>query len=450
MESRVQKHSRRRYLAAAVPSEVRTSIARVADAYLAEGVSFKRQREIWCEAGYEISEPTFRRLRARVHEGHDPLSSDKRSGRPEALTDRQIMIFVGWVLNRNDAKLKAGVRECRRFIEDTFGFAVAQGTVHKYLMESGFSSRKGRRRTGGYKFDLDALIGLYEKDLERFWGLGIKDMLPQHVACMDSSSLGWRLLTRKTYSPKGGTQPKIREGNPAYTNLVVWATFPDGVNRCPALLFTGDPQFTERSRVRDRLDKLLTKYKIDPSRIVTVNEKKYVGESQATIQHFLKHYPALQKCLILSDAGGSYAKKRVDIVREWGADHATFTPAVHEYMSPLDNHAFGIAKAKMRSNRVDETDRLEPSLVFLNALDSIKPEQVRAMWDRNFLLQHDEIDREAVREILRPSGKNELKRSDYFAHCRDAYAMEVLGLDPEVTDQPPLALQDGLDGVYWK
>jgi transposase len=215
MESRLQKHSRRRYLAAAVPPEVRTGIARVADAYLAEGVSFKRQREIWCEAGYEISEPTFRRLRARVHEGHDPLSSAKRSGRPEALTDRQIMIFVGWVLNRNDAKLKAGVQECRRFIEDTFGFAVAQGTIHKYLMQSGFASHKGRRRTAGYKFDLDALIRLYEKDLERFWGLGIKDMLPHHVACMDSSSLGWRLLTRETYSPKG-----IREGNPAYTNLV--------------------------------------------------------------------------------------------------------------------------------------------------------------------------------------------------------------------------------------
>ncbi len=329
-------------------------------------------------------------------------------------------------------------------------FAVAQGTIHKYLMQSGFASHKGRRRTGGYKFDLDALIHLYEKDLQRLWGLGIKDMLPQHVACMDSSSLGWRLLTRKTYSPKGGTQPKIREGNPTYTNLVVWATFPDGVNRCPALLFTGDPQFTERSRVQDRLDHLLEKYNIDPSRIVAVDKKNYVGESQATIQHFLKHYPALRKCLILSDAGGSYVKKGVDIVREWGAQHATFTPVVHEYMSPLDNHAFGIAKAKMRSNRVDETDRLEPSLVFLNALDSIKPEQMQAMWDRNLLLQHNEIDREAVREILRPSGKNELKRSDYFAHCRDAYGMEVLGLDPEATDEPPLALQDGLDGVYWK
>jgi hypothetical protein len=259
--------------------------------------------------------------------------------------------------------------------------------------------------------------------------------------------------TRRTFSVCGhlaSTQPKIREGNPAYTNLVVWATFPDGVNRCPALLFTGDPQFTERSRVRDRLDKLLAKYNIDESRIVFVKSKKYVDESQATVQHFLKHYPALQKCLILSDAGGSYVKKRVDIVKEWGANHAVFTPAVHEYMSPLDSHAFGIAKAKMRANNVDESDRIEPSLVFLNTLDSILPETVQAMWDRNLLLEHDVIDREAVREILRPTGKKGLRRADYFAHCRDAYRMEVLGLDPEVTEQPPLALQDGLDGVYWK
>jgi hypothetical protein len=79
-------------------------------------------------------------------------------------------------------------------------------------------------------------------------------------------------------------------------------------------------------------------------------------------------------------------------------------------MSPLDNHAFGIAKAKMRANNVDESDRIEPSLVFLNALGSILPETVQAMWDRNLLLEHDEIDGEAVRKILRPTGKNGLRR----------------------------------------
>jgi len=105
-------------MAASVPAEVRIYMARVADAYYAEGVSYKRQREISAEAGYEISEPTFRRLRACVHEGVDPLSGDKSSGRPKALTDRQILIFLGWVLCCNNANEKVDLRKSVRFIRD--------------------------------------------------------------------------------------------------------------------------------------------------------------------------------------------------------------------------------------------------------------------------------------------------------------------------------------------
>ena len=71
------------YVAASVPSHVRICMAKVADAFLAEGLSYKRQREIYSEAGYEISERSFRRLRACVHEGVDPLSGDKSTGRPK-------------------------------------------------------------------------------------------------------------------------------------------------------------------------------------------------------------------------------------------------------------------------------------------------------------------------------------------------------------------------------
>jgi hypothetical protein len=82
----------------------------------------------------------------------------------------------------------------------------------------------------------------------------------------------------------------------------------------------------------------------------------------------------------------------------------------------------GIAKAKMRSNLVDETDRLEPSLVFLNALDSIKQKQVRAMWERNLMLTQEEISRDAVRKILRPSGKNELKEMTFLRTAKMSFA----------------------------
>jgi hypothetical protein len=87
-----RKHSRGTYLAAAVPAEVRICMPKVAEAYEAEGVSYKRQREIYSEAGYEILERSFRRLRACVHEGVDPLSGAKSSGRPKA---QQVLIFVG-------------------------------------------------------------------------------------------------------------------------------------------------------------------------------------------------------------------------------------------------------------------------------------------------------------------------------------------------------------------
>jgi hypothetical protein len=179
-----------------------------------------------------------------MHERESPLSIAKSSGRPKALTDQQTMIFVGWVLDQNRKNERVDLHRSGRFIEHQFGVEAGEETVRRYLVQNGFSSRKGRRRTAGYKLDLEVLIDLSVEDVQRFWELGIKDMSPQYVACIDSSAIGWRLLTRKTYFPKGGAQPKIREGNPSYTNAVVWATFPDGVNRCPALLFAGDPQLS--------------------------------------------------------------------------------------------------------------------------------------------------------------------------------------------------------------
>jgi hypothetical protein len=87
--------SLRRYKAASVPIEARILMARVAPALKAAGLSYKRQREIYAEAGYEVSERSFRRHRACIDEGHAPLSAEKSSGRSKALTTQQIMIFVG-------------------------------------------------------------------------------------------------------------------------------------------------------------------------------------------------------------------------------------------------------------------------------------------------------------------------------------------------------------------
>jgi hypothetical protein len=177
---------------------------------------------------------------------------------------------------KNEKNEKVGLLECASFLKQQWGLEPNEATIARCLAANGFSSLKMRRRTAGYKFDLEKLIDLYVADIERFWMLGVKELSPTAIACMDSSSLGWRMLTKRTYSLKGSQQPKLREGNPTYTNLVVWAVFPDGVNRCPALLLTGDSQFSGRSRKKERLDRLIQKYQIDPCRIVFCDGKQYV------------------------------------------------------------------------------------------------------------------------------------------------------------------------------
>ena len=66
------------------------------------------------------------------------------------------------------------------------------------------------------------------------------------------------------------------------------------------------------------------------------------------------------------------------------------------------------------------------------------------------MLAYKDVDREIASRILHPRGKVEVESADYFAHCRDAYRMDILQLDPMFTDQPSRSLQTGLDGLYWK
>ena len=279
-------------------------------------------------------------------------------------------------------------------------------------------------------------------------GLGIKDMAPDKVCCMDASAIGWRLLRRKTFAPKGGQQKKIKTGNPTYTNLVVWCNFPDGVNRCPALLFSGDPQFNSASYASKRLPELCEKYIIDQSRIIYCKGLTSVAETPAVVKSFLDYYPFLRECLILTDSGRSYRKKNVDIIADWGARHESLKSATHEYLSTLDNHAFGIAKGVIRANDVDQSDRLVPSLLFMDTLDKMSRETVASMWRRNFLLDQRRVSKEAVRAVLEPQGKNEKERSDFYDKCRDSYRVKVLNCDPLYPDDLGKELQSDLDGAY--
>lgn len=445
-----EKVSVAHYSGAQVPDDVKRFMALVAPGLKCHGVSFDVFRTLASEAGYEVSERTLREHRAAAATGRLPLSTDKHAGRPCALTERQVMVLIGWVLHQNDANETVDLRAAGRFVHHQFRVPMAASTLSSYLHGAGLSSRLMRHRTAGFRLDMEAMLELYARDLERLWQAGVTEERPSQVCMMDSSVLGWRLLQRRTFSPVGGQQPRMKEGNPSHTNLVVWAVFPDGVNRCPALLFTSDPYFKDTPKYRSSLQPHLDAYGMDASRVVYVDQGVYVGESNATVQVFLDRYPALKGRLVVSDAGKAYQRDGTDLVVKWGARHLTFTPAVHQYLSVLDNHCFGIAKRKLRANTVDPGDRIEPSLLFLHALDAIPRTTIRAMWRRNLQLGNKEVDRDAVRKVLSPRGKVQQGFSTYHDYCRDQYRMDVLAQDPIYTDQPPRELQESMIDVYWK
>ena len=143
-------------------------------------------------------------------------------------------------------------------------------------------------------------------------------------------------------------------------------------------------------------------------------------------------------------------KNKVDIIADWGARHESFKSATHEYMSTLDNHAFDIGKGVIRANDVDQSDRLVPSLLFMDTLDKMSRETVASMWRRNFLLDQRRISKEAVRAVLQPKGKNEKERSDFYDKCRDLYRVKVLNCDPLYPEDLGKELQSDLDGAYWQ
>lgn len=445
-----EKRSVVHYSGAQVPDDVKRFMALVAPGLKRHGVSFDEFRTLASEAGYEVSERTLREHRATAAAGRLPLSMDKHAGRPCALTDRQVMVLIGWALHQNDANETVDLRAASRFVQQQFQVAMAASTLLSYLHGAGLSSRLMRHRTAGFRLDREAMIEIYARDLERLWKAGVTSDRPSQVCMIDSSVLGWRLLQRRTFSPVGGQQPKMRAGNPSHTNLVVWAVFPDGVNRCPALLLTSDPYFKDQPKYRSALQPHLNAYGIDDARVVYVKQGVYVGESNATVKTFLDRYPMLKERLVVSDAGNAYQSSGTDLVVEWGARHVTLTPAVHQYMSVLDNHCFGIAKRKLRANTVDPGDRIQPSLLFLHALDAIPRTTIRAMWRRNMQFGNKTVDRDAVRKVLSPRGKAQQEFSTYHDYCRDQYRMDALAQDPIYTDQPPRELQESMRDVYWK
>jgi hypothetical protein len=110
-----EEEAPRHYLATDVPQDVRNFIGVLMPELRKEGVSYTRQKKIFSSLGYELSNRTLKRYRHKVGAGHTPLSTVKSSGRVRALTAQQLLIFIGWTLEKKRKKTKSWTGEAKSF-----------------------------------------------------------------------------------------------------------------------------------------------------------------------------------------------------------------------------------------------------------------------------------------------------------------------------------------------
>ena len=132
-------------------------LARLCDAFVEEGRALGEFSRLCEKAGYSVAESTLRRWRSNARSTGDALPGGEARGRPAALSEEQERLLVGFVFWRNCNNKIVQLQTARRFLADELHIGLADSTVHGYLVRNGFSSRKMKAKTDGYKLSEAAL-----------------------------------------------------------------------------------------------------------------------------------------------------------------------------------------------------------------------------------------------------------------------------------------------------
>ncbi|CAK0759795.1 transposase [Gammaproteobacteria bacterium] len=431
------------YRATQTSTEVRAFAARVLVGLEELGIKRKLVLDVMSEAGYVPSARTVRRHRGRARSGEDVLSPEKPSGRPPMLDEDEREICAGFVLAQNLAHKDVHLEDYIRFVSENFGVKLSCSTASRYLELTGFSSRIVKSRASGYKWDVVAeckmMLNWVNAHREQFKGSWEK------MASIDFTYTGHRTDHRVSYSASGATQPKSELSISRFTNCIITVIWADGVNRTPPVLFTLNQlfRFDRQSTLKrdyevDRLQKLLVKYQIHPSRVIYVGMTKgekgvYVSESADLVRRFWKLYKVPDDSIIFSDAGRSFFPEGVSVLKELGFQrHESYPPAVHYYLSPNDNCLHGSAKQRWRHSGVDFSDDVEASLQLLNYLDRDIQGCGKDWWDRNMMNINDKNVEELITKTAKQRAdltEKRLRNYQVFISKNTSSELDDLGAD---------------------
>lgn len=270
------------------------------------------------------------------------------------------------------------------------------------------------------------------------------------------------ILTLIPLSP----QPRINVQSPQYTNCIVTLIWADGEPRTPPIMFTSDHGFRDskvstdrRKKIRSETDDLMQEYGITRNQIIWLDtHRHYISESTAILRLYQDRVQVPPGCVIFSDEGNAFFESGTALLPElFGARTAQYLPKVHHFLSPIDNHFHGSAKAKWRAlqakNGWGKDDDVRSSLCLLHILSTMPKEEVSGYFRKNFLLDLKYIDPDVCVRILDDADKNFDYQSEFFARCSSAYDDFLRSSDDQQEDicsNPPPQLSSRLDGSYWK
>lgn len=193
------------------------------------------------------------------------------------------------------------------------------------------------------------------------------------------------------------------------------------------------------------------KFDIDRDRIFYIKSgKKYCAEQATQIVQFQqRNRAALRGSHILHDGGPAYKLGQNYILEDDAARVVVLPSAQHGELSPLDNKFNAIAKAMWRKERTNE-DYSYDAILLLNCIDRVGQDEITSFFNHNFLLNTRNITLKEVEARLSfHHGKAPMRQAlaDKYADAYDQWLEEHEGV---VGPDKYQALDDGLDGAYWK
>lgn len=433
-----------------VPTEARSVIARLCEAFVARGQSVQDFRSICEDAGYSVPKSTLEHWRRNVNEGGDALPGGEQRGRSRALSEEQERLFVGWVYWKNVNNQIVQLQTCLDFLQEGFGVTMSTSTVHEYLQRNGFSSLKMKKKAAGYKLSVESLVKMAFEWLRKHWRL----LTRGEIWSIDCTLTGHRTDTWRSYAPEGGPPPLLDASISRFTNLIVTAISSLG-RFYHSILFTYNQDFRrDRNRTMRRdmilghLDSVLQEYNVEDYRVVYIGKAKnetrtYVAASAEVIQMFLDKIQVDHGSVWLSDCGKEFFPSSGSIFENYGAIHQAYPSPVHQYLSGNDNNHHTAGKNSWRALKIDFSDDIKACVALMHCFDLDAP-NIRGYFEANLQCGKSKPDIELVRELI--GGKN-LCSNSYLMDCMYDYCIAFKKDGRGVVDGD---YDDRLDGLYWQ